>query len=192
MPNAVSWTVSGLSELTKKLGSLPDKIEKKVLRSAVSSGAKVIRDDARSRIHSKKGNLVEGIRFTTSVRLGQGLAVSRIFVSKKKAFYGKFVEYGTLPHLITPKGLRASSTGLHVRRTNRAIRQAIFGKEKFQVRTDESQAKALKVLGRFFELIKHPGSKPRPFMEQAVDAQAQNAVTAIASQFKQFFDSYHG
>jgi HK97 gp10 family phage protein len=110
MPNAVSWTVSGLSELTQKLGSLPDKIEKKVLRSAVSSGAKVIRDDARSRIHSKKGNLVEGIRFTTSVKLGQGLAVSRIFVSKKKAFYGRFVEFGTLPTSSRAGGSQGSRT----------------------------------------------------------------------------------
>jgi HK97 gp10 family phage protein len=184
MPNAVSWTVSGLSELTQKLGSLPDKIEKKVLRSAVSSGAKVIRDDARSRIHSKKGNLVEGIRFTTSVKLGQGLAVSRIFVSKKKAFYGRFVEFGTLPHVI--KGGRLA------RFTNRNLREGIFGKNRFQARTAETRAQALRVLGRLVEKVDHPGARPQPFMERAVDAQSQNAVTAIANRFKAFFDSYNG
>jgi HK97 gp10 family phage protein len=184
MPNAVSWTVSGLSELNQKLRTLPEKVEKKALRSAVSAGAKVIRDDARSRIHSKKGNLVEGIRFTTSVKLGQGLAVSRIFVSKKKAFYGRFVEFGTLPHVI--KGGRLA------RFINRNVREGIFGKNQFQVRTADSQAQALKVLGRLVEKVDHPGASPQPFMERAVEAQAQNAVTTISNRFKAFFDSYHG
>jgi hypothetical protein len=72
------------------------------------------------------------------------------------------------------------------------VREGIFGKNRFQVRTAETPAQALKVLGRLVEKVDHPGARPQPFMERAVDAQAQNAVTAISNRFKAFFDSYHG
>jgi HK97 gp10 family phage protein len=103
MPESVSWKINGLRELSEQLKTMPDKLLKTAIRGAVGAGAKVIRDEARSRVHNITGDLSQGIRFTTSVNLAQGTGVSKVFVSVKKAWYGRLVEFGTKPHLIKSK-----------------------------------------------------------------------------------------
>jgi HK97 gp10 family phage protein len=162
MPNAVSWTVSGLSELDAKLRTLPEQFQKKALRGATSAGAKVIRDDARKRVKKKSGDLQEGIRFTTSVNLANGQAISKVFVSVKKAWYGRLVEGGTAPHRIVVK--------------NRRMLRFIPGKS----------------IAPVFRRFVTQSASPHPFMAPAAQSQAQNVVTVVAGRLKQFFDTYRG
>jgi HK97 gp10 family phage protein len=160
MPNAVSWTVSGLSELDAKLRTLPEQVQKKALRGATSAGAKVIRDDARKRVKKKSGDLQQGIRFTTSVKNGQG--ISKVFVSVKKAWYGRLVEGGTAPHRIVVK--------------NRRMLRFIPGK----------------AIAPVFRRFVTQSAAPHPFMLPAAQSQAQNVVTVVAERLKKFFDTYRG
>lgn len=198
MPSdSVNWDVRGLKELDARLLGLPIKLQAKALRGAVSAGARVIRDDARSRIHdaphwdkdasqrSSGGALRDAIRFTTSVSTKNGTVGARVFVSKKKAWYGRLVHFGTLPHLIFGAGAN---------RLNRQVRTAVFGDNhkkanRFQVRTAEKKLKALNILGHFVEKVNHPGAKPQPFLEEAAAAKSEAAVDAMAQKLRDFFNT---
>jgi hypothetical protein len=60
MPNAsVNWEVAGLRELDARLRDLPTKLQARALRGAVGAGARVIRDDARTRVHDKREHFVK-------------------------------------------------------------------------------------------------------------------------------------
>jgi HK97 gp10 family phage protein len=51
----IEMKVEGLRELNQMLMEFPVKVEKKVLRSALREGAKVIRDDAKRNVYTAKG-----------------------------------------------------------------------------------------------------------------------------------------
>lgn len=107
--------VAGLDELRKKLRELPDKIAKKHLRAAVAAGAKVIRDDARTRVPVDTGLLRRSViqkwireqsgntRQTFYVLWRRGKkyqavkkkSKGKVLVVNQDAFYGLFVEFGT-------------------------------------------------------------------------------------------------
>jgi HK97 gp10 family phage protein len=187
MPNGnLSWTVSGLKELDNRLRDIPTKLQAKGLRSAVSAGARVIRDDARARVHPKSGALRQAIRFTTSVKSGIGQATAKLFVSQKKAWYGRLVEFGTLPHLIVG--------GKLARSRNWYTRVGVFGspnqkKNRFQVRTVTKQLDAMRILGNFVEKVDHPGARPKPFMEPAANSKYAAAVDAMVAKLRAFLDT---
>jgi HK97 gp10 family phage protein len=103
----VTWKINGARELDELLGELPSKLQAKAMRGAVGAGAKVIRDDARTRVDSKSGDLVAGIRYTTRVDAANGQSTAKVFVSQKKAWYGRLVESGTKPHIIKARNAKA-------------------------------------------------------------------------------------
>ncbi len=95
--------IEGLNELKKKLDELAPKMEKKIVGQALRQGTNVIRDSARSKVNSISGNLKKSIK-TVGVK-GKKPLVSEmnVRVRGKDAFYAKFVEFGTKPHVILPK-----------------------------------------------------------------------------------------
>lgn len=120
MPSGnVTWKISGLKELDAKLRDIAPKLQAKALRGAASAGVRVIRDDARQRVNSRAkygpllpgekriGGLRDAIRFTTSVKPATGLAIAKVFVSIKRAWYGRLVEGGTKAHIIKAKKAKA-------------------------------------------------------------------------------------
>jgi len=159
------------------------------MRQAVGAGARVIRDDARSRVHSKSGNLANAIRYTTRLDTSKGQATAKLFVSVKKAWYGRLVEFGTLPHLITG--------GRFAKGVNREIRNSVFGnnrkiENRFQFRTADKRAQALNILGRLVSKVDHPGSAPKPFLGPAAEAKYPAAVDAMAQRLRDFLDKFKG
>lgn len=91
--------IEGLEQLISKLNSLPDKLEKKVVRTAVRKGAILIRNKAREKAPIGTGTLKKSIKIRSN-RAGNGVVSFKIGPTndKKKGtdiFYGRFQEFGT-------------------------------------------------------------------------------------------------
>lgn len=90
--------VKGLAELQKFLDTLPVKVERNILRSALRAGANVVKPAAQANIHSVSGELAASLKVGSRARGGTVTAnVST------KVFYAKFVEHGTRPHTISSR-----------------------------------------------------------------------------------------
>ena len=90
--------VKGLSELNDFLQTLPVKLEKNILRSALRAGAKVTQQQAIANVPFKSGDLKKSIKIGTRARGGRVTAMVRT-----KLWYAKWVEYGTRAHNIAAK-----------------------------------------------------------------------------------------
>lgn len=106
--------VKGLRELESKLKQLEPKIARRIAIGAVSSGAKVIREqaeaNARSKFHRRTGLLFAGIGQRASVK--KFLQGSQILVrigmkkvgAKGRPFYARFLEFGHNHYGRAPRG----------------------------------------------------------------------------------------
>jgi len=154
--------ILGLADLDKLLATLPDNIERNILRGALRVGAKeferIAKEQAPQAAPNQEnqvkyggynGALRESIR--TSVKLKKGLPVATVKAggkTKKGAdvFYAHFVEFGTAPHPIR-----------------------------------SGKARAMLIAGRYRDVVMHPGARPKPFMRPALDAGGALAINAFAA-----------
>lgn len=90
--------VRGLSDLQKMLDTLPGKIERNIMRSALRAGAKVIQSRAIRNVPVRSGELRRSLKISTRARRGQVTASVGT-----KLFYARFVEFGTRAHVIAAK-----------------------------------------------------------------------------------------
>lgn len=95
----MSAEIKGLEDLIASLNALPEKFERKVLRSSVRKGANIIRDKARAYVPVDQGELKKSITISgAKYRKGTIAFAIRPRKNKKRGitvFYGKFVEFGT-------------------------------------------------------------------------------------------------
>jgi HK97 gp10 family phage protein len=98
--------VKGLSDIQKRLDTLPPKIERTALRGGLRAGAGVIRDAARANIESESGELAASLKTKSNAKGGKVTAT--VYT---RVFYAKFVEFGTKPHMITARGAQGLSFG---------------------------------------------------------------------------------
>lgn len=89
-------TVKGLADLQKFLDQLPAKLEANIMRSALAAGARVIAREAKQNVPVAHGDLRASIR--VSSRLKGGKATASVKAGSKKAWYWRFVEFGTASH----------------------------------------------------------------------------------------------
>lgn len=97
--------ITGGRELDAFLQTLSVKVEKNIMRSALRQGANAIKDEAKANVPVHLGELRRSIRVTTKAKGGQVSA--SVKAGNKKAFYWRFVEFGTAAHKIMPKNARA-------------------------------------------------------------------------------------
>lgn len=97
--------IDGLSELQAYLDQLPALVEKKLLRGALRAGQMVVLNQARGSVHSISGDLAASMRVTTSAR--NGVVKATVKAGNKKAFYARWVEFGTAAHYIKPKNAKS-------------------------------------------------------------------------------------
>jgi HK97 gp10 family phage protein len=93
--------IKGLKELYEALQTLPVKLERNVMRSALRAGMKVIMEEAKSNVPARTGALRDSFKIST--RLRKGTVTAKVSVGNEKAFYGRFVEFGTAAHVIAAK-----------------------------------------------------------------------------------------
>lgn len=150
--------VKGFAELQQALDTLSDKIHNNIMRGALRSGAKVMRDHAKlicpvessgtyskykSTIGWSPGELQRSIRL--SAKLAGGSVVAKVVAGNKKAYYAHMVEFGTAAHWIKPR----------------------------------DGTKALWFGGKSYKGVYHPGARRNPFMRITFDSQAQSAVAQV-------------
>ncbi|MCP4897613.1 MAG: hypothetical protein GY906_11630 [bacterium] len=96
------------AELLRKLKELERAAGDRPLRNALTAGARVIRDAAKTHVVERTGELKGTIRIRTR-SLGRQAMEARIVAgnSRGKGWYAHFVEFGTDPHIVrkSKKGL---------------------------------------------------------------------------------------
>lgn len=163
----------GGKELQDLLNTLPAKMERNVMRSALRAGAAVIRDAARENINDDTGALSKSVRVSTRARRGEVTATVK--AGNKKAFYAHMVEFGTAPHLI------------EARDEDRPTRKTRKGEKKVSIGTMNRMIKqgSLKIGENFIgPVVMHPGAAPKPFMRPAIDQKQDEAVRAVGEQIR--------
>lgn len=93
-----NFKIKGGKELMTVLSSLPAKIERNIMRSALNQGAKVIQAEAKANVPVESGELRDSIKRST--RAERGRIKSNVTT---KLFYARFVEFGTAAHQIKGK-----------------------------------------------------------------------------------------
>ena len=97
--------IIGGRELDAFLQSLPAKVEKNIMRSALRAGANAFKEEVKASIPVHLGELRRSVRVST--RSKGGTVTASLKVGNKKAWYWRFVEFGTAAHRIGPKNARA-------------------------------------------------------------------------------------
>ena len=102
----MSGEIKGLEELIKNFHTLPEKVEKRVIRAAVRQGANVIKKKAQDYVPVDEGDLKKSIK-VSGIRGKPGTIafVIRPTSNKKKGknvFYGRFQEFGTSKMVAKP------------------------------------------------------------------------------------------
>lgn len=123
-------TVKGLAELQRALDTLPAKIEANIVRGALRAGAKIILAEAQrlvpveppsganARLYGgREGLLRDSLRVGTKIDSRKAQVVATVKVGGKAkgggdAYYAKFVEFGTAPHVIRAKNGKMLALGV--------------------------------------------------------------------------------
>ena len=145
-----SFKITGLKELDKALVRLEAKVSKKITRQGIAEAAKLFRREMRARAPKKTGDLRRNIRFKLRSNYGRGFT-GKVGVSSK-AFYARFIEYGTSPHRIPNEFV---GRGRNKRKNNVSFN------------------------GRVYTVINHPGTTARPFLRPAYEATKRRAIDAV-------------
>lgn len=158
--------IEGGKELDKMLQTLPLKLEKNIMRSALAAGARQIAKEAKalapvgrpSNVSAEQyggypGALRDSVRVTTRFdKTGAATASIKAGGRTKKGadvFYAHIVEFGARRHIIRPRAGRLQIGG-----------QFVAG------------------------AVEHPGVQPRPFMRPAVDSKYNAAIDAVTAQVR--------
>lgn len=106
-------SISGLDQFDRALGELTVELEKKFVREALREAAQVTRGRVLIKLapHSRTGALLKSVRITTRIdkRRGRARALLRIGGQYRglDVWYAHFLEGGTKPHEIRPKGAKS-------------------------------------------------------------------------------------
>lgn len=94
--------IEGLSALQKALETLPDKLERNIVRSALRAGLREMQKEAEARVPVKSGDLKSSLKIKT--KMIKGAPVAALGAGGGKAYYARFVEFGTAgPYVIKSK-----------------------------------------------------------------------------------------
>lgn len=153
----------GMEEILKNMKGFPVKLQNRIMATGLRAGGRVIMADIARRAPKKRGNLAKTIRQRKAPRrLSRGGISMVIGVGAR---YAHLVEFGTAPHVITPRAFKdRMSSALRVIRSGGS----------------SEDAQALLIRGRFVGgTVHHPGAAPHPFVRPAFEARAHEAIRVI-------------
>lgn len=139
-----SVTVSGTAETVAALARLSAQLQKKIVGNAIRSGARVILKEARLRCPVETGALAASLK---------------VRAPKKKAAGENIAMVSADPKFVGPDGYR------------RPYKYAWLVEHGSSPHTIESKDIPLNIAGAHpVAVVQHPGSRPRPFLRPAFDA----------------------
>lgn len=145
--------IRGGKELGQFLQSLPVKIEKNIMRAALRAGARVIANEAKKNVSVKDGDLKRSIRTGSNAKKNRVEAYAK--AGDKKAWYYRFVEFGTAAHIIK-------------------------GKNGGMLRFMAKDGKSIQTLQ-----VSHPGAIAKPYMRPALDTKSGDAILAVTNKIRE-------
>lgn len=145
--------INGGKQLGQFLQSLPLKIEKNIMRAALRAGARVIANEAKLNVPIQDGDLKRSIRTGSNAKKGRVEAYAK--AGDKKAWYYRFVEFGTAAHIIK-------------------------GRNGGMLRFMAKDGKAIQTLQ-----VSHPGAIAKPYMRPALDSKSGEAVMAVSNKIRE-------
>lgn len=153
-------TIRGLGDLFSALRRLNVEARTSVIADGIQAGAEVIRDEIVQLAPRKTGRGAESFMSTYSI--ANGVAEARIG-PERKSFHMAIVNQGAKPHLIRP----------FVNRRSRRLRgRGRGGRAAKRVLASSTQV--------FGVRVKHPGVRPRHFMQAGLEQARRRAVQAMA------------
>jgi hypothetical protein len=162
-------TSRGGSDVRRFIAQLPHQLEQKVLRGAGRAAGKVVQAEAKDRLGPRQAETASGTKVLIAdalrVRTKQepGRIVVRIQLKGPGAYVGRWLEYGTAPHLISVHD--EVRDGMSINRINKLSREG-----------------SLKIGGKFVGAsVMHDGAKRKPFMRISLDTRFDDAVAAAQS-----------
>jgi hypothetical protein len=164
-------TLKGGPELMAFLETLPEKLARNVLRGALRAAAQEVAPEAKALAIDSQ--VKEAVGVSTGTR--PGLVYSKVRLKGPGSYKGLWLEWGTLPHLISIRDdvrpttkTRNGSVRWSVKAVNKAVKRG-----------------SLEINGKFVgAVVHHPGARPHPFMRPALDAKAEQAIAAAANYIK--------
>lgn len=160
-------TSRGGADVRRFLAQLPGQIETKVLRGAARVAAKVVAEEAKQRLGSKRAETATGasVLIADAVKVRTKLApnaaaIGKVIMKGPGAYVAPWLEYGTAPHLISVAD--SVSEGRTVKRINKLAREGSL------------------VIGDKFvgASVEHPGFDEMPFLRPSLDLRFNDAVAA--------------
>lgn len=158
-------SVEGLADLNKVLETLPQNIERNVIRGALRAGLNVMRGIARDRVPVRTGALKKSIKVKAARSKKKGRVALNLVAGDQDAWYAHIVEFGS-GSFYEGTGRKSKRRPYEIRALQRAGRTGpAIGKKALTVGPEILRASAL-----------HPGIHPVGFMRAAADAGSQKAV----------------
>lgn len=162
-------TSSGGADVRRFIAQLPGQIEMKVLRGAARAAANVVANEAKLRLGNRRAKTGAGtsVLIADAVKVATrqvpGAIVAKVQLKGEGAYVGRWLEYGTAPHLISVQD--SAREGRSVSRINRLAREGSL------------------VIGNQFvgASVQHPGAQPQPFMRVSLDLREREAFAAAQS-----------
>lgn len=143
------------------------RLQEAMRRATALIRQEIIRQLSGGSVRSRRGRLIAGLEQRVLRAGGTDLATGAVTFNKDVAHIARFLEMGTAPHTITPRGLTRA------RRARAARRAARFG------RRQQRMARALTIGGGVFRAsARHPGVRARRFL-QAAGTAATPGIVAI-------------
>ena len=158
MADNVSVKIAGIDELKRALAAMPSKIRRKALVKALRAGAKVVQKAARAAVPV----LAVPNPYRTKGLLKRRLTVRTSKESRSQGNVGVFVN-------IRPA--KGGERGAKSKLDPFYWRFVAFGTKAHTIKP--KTAKALAFGGRVVKMVKHPGSKPKNFLQAGADALPQ-------------------
>lgn len=113
--------VKGLAELQTFLSTLPVKVEKNIMRSALRQGANVLKEEAQKNLSDnvETGKLREGLKVSTNAK--RGTVYAYVKAKGKHGYIAHWIEYGVLPHSLKKGAKRKSGKYQNVGRKHQGF-----------------------------------------------------------------------
>jgi hypothetical protein len=152
--------VKGREAVKRFITSIPEKMERGVLRGAAKAGGAVIMEEAKARVSSDE--VGEHLQMKAKSERGQ----IKVRISIKPGFWrsvGTWLELGTDPHYISVDA--SQRNGRSVGRINRLAKTG-----------------TLVINGKpVGSTVFHPGARPSPWLRPALDLKERDAIAAAQS-----------
>jgi HK97 gp10 family phage protein len=157
-----SFETKGLKQLEKALVELGRGAGNQVLSGALRDAARPIVKSARSKMPVKSGTLRRGIKTEVVRGNGQSKTVATLHIGydKNKAWYARFIEKGTKPHVIPSPTVGRGKN----KRKNTAV--VSFG-------------------GKVYSKINHPGMSAKPILLPAFSSGYKQSIAIFQQRLRE-------